>query len=134
MSPFTTHQPAGRRARVNERLFFIKRSLIERNNSRAGGGGGGSGRLCGAGLQPRTPGTARHGAAPPPGHRAAPGGCRMVDGTPVFLAGGVPKGLEPDASPSLDGLPGFPPVACGDLESGAPERVKFGEGGGGVRM
>lgn len=39
MSPFTTHQPGGRRARVNERLFFIKRSLIERNNSRMAGGG-----------------------------------------------------------------------------------------------
>lgn len=39
MSPFTTHQPGGRRARVNERLFFIKRRLIERNNSRIGGGG-----------------------------------------------------------------------------------------------
>lgn len=42
MSPFTARQPGGRRARVNERLFFIKRSLIERNNSLTGGVGVGS--------------------------------------------------------------------------------------------
>lgn len=91
MSPFTTHQPAGRRARVNERLFFIKRSLIERNNSRAGGGGGGSGRLCGAGLQPRTPGTARRGAAPPPGAQGSSWGLQDGGWDPCFSCGGCPK-------------------------------------------
>lgn len=70
MSPFTTHQPGGRRARVNERLFFIKRSLIERNNSRMGGERVGSlPGSCGAGRQLRTlveaPGTAGSTAAPP---------------------------------------------------------------------
>lgn len=68
MSPFTTHQPGGRRARVNERLFFIKRSLTERNNSRTGGVGGGS-----AGLR-RAPETPRSNAActPPQNFTYAP--------------------------------------------------------------
>lgn len=68
MSPFTIHQPGGRRARVNERLFFIKRSLIERNNSRIGGGGPAP---C-AGERPRGPAAAPYPAAADRGGHRGP--------------------------------------------------------------